>query len=133
MSYLLDTSALLAHYRQETGWETVQGLFEEHDADIVIASPSLTEFARRLHDLGMDDAEIQEVLADYSLLFTEIVAVDASIALAAYGVIRQTPDRLPLIAALIAAVAQTDDTVLIHRDAHMKAIPAEIVNQHLLI
>ena len=28
MRYLLDTSALLAHHRQESGWETVQVLFE---------------------------------------------------------------------------------------------------------
>jgi predicted nucleic acid-binding protein len=26
--YLLDTSALIAHYRQEPGWEQVQAIFE---------------------------------------------------------------------------------------------------------
>lgn len=35
MRYLLDTSALLAHFRQEKGWETVQAIFEDEAAEIV--------------------------------------------------------------------------------------------------
>lgn len=52
MRYLLDTSALLAHYRQESGWETVQALFEDDMAELIIAAITLTEFGRRLRDLG---------------------------------------------------------------------------------
>ena len=36
MRYLLDTSALLAHHRRETGWETVQALFETDEAEILL-------------------------------------------------------------------------------------------------
>ncbi|HEY1408449.1 MAG TPA: PIN domain-containing protein, partial [Promineifilum sp.] len=84
MRYLLDTSALLAHYREEIGWEVVQGLFEDLESDIMIPSPSLAEFARRLLALGVDDAEIAAVLDNYGLLFTAVVAIDAPVALAAY-------------------------------------------------
>ena len=53
MSYLLDTSALLAHYRQEEGGEEVQALFDDAKTQIVLASVSLVEFARRLRDLAL--------------------------------------------------------------------------------
>lgn len=48
MRYLFDTSALLAHYRQETGWEQVQALFEQEDVTLYLCVLSLPEFGRRL-------------------------------------------------------------------------------------
>lgn len=45
---------------------------------------------------------------------------------------RETPDRLPLIDALIAATAWVNDAVLVHRDTHMTAIPPELVQQQVL-
>jgi len=48
MRHLLDTSALLAHHRQERGWEMVQAAFEDDEAEIIMASISLPEFGRRL-------------------------------------------------------------------------------------
>lgn len=131
--YLLDTSVLLAHYREESGSETVQGLFEDPEFEILIAAPTLTEFARRLRELGAADAEIIDAIDKYSLLFDEIVATDASIATAAYVIGRQSPGRIPLIDALIAASAQARDAILVHRDAHMASIPTEIVRQQSLI
>ena len=58
MRYLLDTTALLAHYRQELGWEAVQALLEDTAAEITLASPSIAEFSRRMHDLGADDRAV---------------------------------------------------------------------------
>lgn len=43
MRYLLDTSALLAHYRQEAGWEEVQTLFEDSAAELLLAAVSFAE------------------------------------------------------------------------------------------
>lgn len=130
--YLLDTSAILAHYRKEVGWETVQGLFEDREADIEIAAPTLTEFARRMHALGVNDDDIQQTLGRYSLLFDKTVTIDGAIALVAYSLGRQTPDRLPLIDALIAAAASVDKAVLVHRDEHMAVIPPAVVDQLIL-
>ena len=48
MISLLDTSALLAHYRDETGAAEVQALFEDKAASIAIASITITEFSRRM-------------------------------------------------------------------------------------
>jgi predicted nucleic acid-binding protein len=130
MRCLLDTSALLAHHRQERGWERVQALFEADEAEIIIASVSLTEFGRRLRDLGAPEAVVKQTLAGYQLLCTEVAPVDAAVALAAFAIGCRTPRRLPLADALIAAVAEAKDAQLVHRDEHMRAIPPELVRQN---
>lgn len=132
MRYLLDTSALLAHYRQEYGWKQVQALFEDGSAEVFVAGPSLTEFARRLDSLGVALNAIRTTVESYRLLFAETLVIDALTALTAFEVMRETPDRLPLIDALIAATAWVNDAVLVHRDTHMTAIPPELVQQQVL-
>jgi predicted nucleic acid-binding protein len=129
MDYLLDTSALIAHHRHEAGWEEVQALFADDDAGISIASVTLTEFGRRLRDFGADEAETAAILGDYQLLMTRVLAMDTAVALRALEIGLRTPARLPLIDALIAAAAQASDSVLVHRDPHMAAIPAKLVKQ----
>lgn len=129
MRYVLDTSALLAHYRQETGGEAVQTLFDTDEAELFLASVSLTEFGRRLRELGAAQSDIEETLANYALLFTEIIAIDTTVAQAALALGLQTPHRLPLVDALIAAVAQTQSAILVHRDEHMRFIPPSLVVQ----
>jgi predicted nucleic acid-binding protein len=130
MRYLLDTSALLAHHRQELGWERVQAVFEDDEAEIIMASVSLTEFGRRLRDLGASETVAQETLTNYQLLCAEVAPVDATAALAAFTIGCRTPRRLPLVDALIAAVAQVRDAVLMHRDEHMRAIPPDQLRQN---
>lgn len=129
MRYLLDTSALLAHYRQEAGWETAHALFEDEAAELYLASISLTEFGRRLYDLGASAKEVEEALKAYGQLFAEITAIDSAVAQTALQLIRQTPRRLPLLDALIAAAACSREAVLVHRDEHLRALPVERVRQ----
>lgn len=133
MRYLLDTSALLAHYRKEAGWNVVQELFETEDADIIMASVSLPEFGRRLLELGATEAEAYEAIVNYQLLCNEIVSVDANVALSALALTRHMPQRLPLVDALIAAAAQTQNAILVHRDKHMRAIPSKLLKQRDLV
>lgn len=129
MGYVLDTSALLAHHRQEAGWPAVQALFEADEAELILVSVSLAEFGRRLRELGATEEEAETVLASYQLLFGEVAPVDAAAARAAFVLGCRTPRRLPLVDALIAAVAQIKGATLVHRDDHMRAIPAELVRQ----
>ncbi len=123
MRYLLDTSALLAHHRLETGWKAVQAIFAADEAEIIIACVSLTEFGRRLRDLGAPEAIIQETLTNYQLLCDEVAPVDMAAAFAALVIGRRTPRRLPVVDALIAAVAQVRDAVLVHRDGTHACYP----------
>lgn len=133
MRYLLDTSALLAHYRQEAGWEAVQSLFETEGAELFIASVSLPEFGRRMRELGATETDVDKTLGNYGLLFAEIVPVDIAVAKAAFSIGCRTPQRLPLVDALIAASAQARDAILVHRDEHMRSIPAELIAQQDLL
>lgn len=129
MTYLLDTSALLAHYRGEAGSERVQEIFADDEAEILIATVSIPELARRLSELGMDEAEIQRVVSAYLQLAAEVVRIDVTVAEASYDLIRQMTERLPLIDALIAAAARVKKARLVHRDAHMRSIPPALLEQ----
>jgi predicted nucleic acid-binding protein len=126
---LLDTSALLAHYRGERGGERVQALFAAEEEEILMACVSIPELARRLRDLGMDEAQVSLVVGDYRQIVDAVVAVDLAVAEASDEIARQTPERLPLVDALIAACARVSNARLVHRDAHMRAIPTDLVAQ----
>jgi predicted nucleic acid-binding protein len=129
MPHLLDTSALLAHCRNEKGSVRVQELFDAEDEEILICSVSLPELTRRLRELGADERGISELVAHYKQLVDEIVPVDGSVAERSDDVIRAATAHLPLVDALIASAAQTRDAILVHRDSHMRAIPAKILRQ----
>ena len=107
----------------------MQALFEADEAELILVSVSLAEFGRRLRELGATEDEVEIILTSYQLLFTEIVAVDAAAARAAFVLGCRTPRRLPLIDALIAAAAQTRGAILVHRDEHMRAIPTQLLRQ----
>jgi predicted nucleic acid-binding protein len=128
--FLLDTSALLAHFRRrEPGWARVQSLFEEENIEILAASVSLTEFARRLREYGATADEAHQTVRDYQELLSEVVAVDGRVALTAFDIGCETPERLPLADALIAAAARERGACLVHRDRHMTPIPENLVEQ----
>ena len=127
--FLLDTSALLVHFRQELGWERVQALFEQEGTEILAASVSLTEFARRLRELGATPAGALQTVQDYGALLDDIVTVDEKVALEAFNLGCETVPRLPLVDALIAATARERDACLVHRDGHMAGIPGHLVTQ----
>jgi predicted nucleic acid-binding protein len=93
--YLLDTSALIAHNRQEPGWARVQALLEEKDSEILAASVSLTEFARRLLELGATVDEARGTVEDYLELLDEVVPVDEGVAFTAFAIGCSLEKRLP--------------------------------------
>jgi predicted nucleic acid-binding protein len=129
LRFLLDTSALLAHFRKERGSARVQTLFEEGDSEILAASVSLTEFARRLRELGATVEEARRTVEDYRELLDEVVSVDEQVALSAFCIGCEITERLPLVDALIAAAAREREARLVHRDLHMTPIPASAVEQ----
>jgi len=87
MSRLLDTSALLAHFRNETGAEQVQALFEEEGAELLLCSLTLPEFARRICALGASLEETRNVVRRYRHIADEVVSVDANVAELAFNLI----------------------------------------------
>ena len=129
MRFLLDTSALIAHNRQEPGWSRVQALFEEDGSEVLAASVSITEFARRLRELGASQEEARRTVEDYLELLNDIVPIDDHVAFTAFDLGCALEERLPLADALIAAAARERGACLVHRDHHMKPIPATLLEQ----
>jgi len=132
MIYLLDTSALLAHYRGEPGSQRVQQLFDGAENSILIASISITEFSRRMVDLGAVEHDIDEAMLTYGRLFAEVVVIDRHIAKAAFQLGHRASSRLPLADSLIAAAAASHKAVLVHRDPHFEALPEDLLLQEKL-
>ncbi len=132
MRYLLDTSAVLAHYRNEPGAARVQELIEEEGSEILIATPTLVEFRRRMKELGATARVIDAAILEYEEMADDIVSIDKGAAEAAWLLSRNSGRRLPLVDSLIAGAARAASAVLVHRDPHMAAIPSNLLTQHSL-
>ena len=127
--YLLDTTALIAHYRGEEGADRVQILLYDESVDVHVCSISIIEMTRRMASLGIDSAESRSISLEYASLATSVIAVDAAIAIRAFELGSMCAARLPLADALIASAANSVDAVLVHRDAHFESIPAALLLQ----
>lgn len=132
MTFVLDTSALLAHHRDEEGADRVQSLFEDSENELLIASVSFTEFGRRMLALGAGLEETEKILADYKHLFDGVVPIDGDIAMKALSLSAQVGKRIPLVDSLIAAVALQKNATLVHRDQHFENIPTILLNMESL-
>lgn len=127
--YLLDTSAVLAHYRNETGAARVQELIEEDASEILIATPTLVEFRRRMKEMGASPRVIEDASSAYEEMADGIVPIDRPAADAAWNVSRSSARRIPLVDSLIAGAARARSAVLVHRDPHMAVIPRHLLTQ----
>ena len=121
MRVLFDTSVLIAFFLKETGWQRVLALLQDESIVVLIASVSVTEFARRLHFLNQSASQIQFFMLEMRALITEVVVIDEAIAEFAFELYRATPERLPTLDSLIAAAASSKGAVLVHRDKHFNA------------
>jgi predicted nucleic acid-binding protein len=129
MVYLLDTSAILAHFRNEHGADKIQSILEEISNEILLSSISIAEFARRLKDLGFNENEIENTISEYLLIIPSVIPADKNIAIEAFRIWNGTPGRLPLTDSIIAATALIKSACLVHRDKHMAIIPDKFINQ----
>jgi len=132
MTIVLDTSALLAHHRDEEGADRVQCLFEDSDIQLLIAGITLTEFGRRMLELGASLEEVEKILADYKHLLDGVVPIDGDIAMNALTLAAKAGKRIPLVGSLIAAVAWQKQATLVHRDQHFESIPTILLKMENL-
>jgi predicted nucleic acid-binding protein len=126
-AYLLDTSAVVAHYRKEVGHARVQALFDDDDAVLWIAAPSLLELDACLCDIGIEEAARRKTVNDYAGELVHVVTVDERVARRAMEIRDAAVGRLPAVDALIAACAAVCGAMLVHRDAHFDSIPQEVL------
>ncbi len=131
MSYLLDTSALLADYFAEAGGERVRDLLSDERVDVGISVLTMAEFWSRLRAQGWAQAfateweAVSELLTETHPVSLAVVAKSLELRAAATG-------RLPQVDALIAATAATLGATLVHRDPHFAAVPDDLLTQESL-
>ena len=121
--FILDTSALLAHFRVERGHDEVAEILLAPHNLAVISAISWLEFQVRLQILVPDDAERQETLQLYREVLNRIEPVTEAIANRAMSLRLLASGRLPNADALIAATAVVRAGVLVHCDPHFEQIP----------
>ena len=69
MSYLLDTSTLLAHFFDESGAAETQAIFDHGRDDVAVSAVSVAEFESRLTQEGIgEDDRLFACLHCFSLL-----------------------------------------------------------------
>ena len=129
---LLDTSALLAHYREEPGYDVVERLLNEHPGEVFISAITWLEFHVRLKAIIPSAKARAETLAIYSELLADALPVTREVARAAFDLREQLSQRIPNGDALIAATAWLKGARLVHRDPHLSVIPVRLVPQIVL-
>ncbi len=132
LTHLLDTSAWLAHIFDEPGADALTALLENKEAELGISTLSIVEAHGRFRDRGRE-FEFDEMLDIYRRLFSQILPVSEAIALRAIVLRKAASTRVPAIDALIAATAAHHGAILVHRDPHFTALPADQVRRQALI
>jgi predicted nucleic acid-binding protein len=132
ITHLLDTSAVLAHYLDDAGADEVEELWGSPAIRVAISVLTLPELRPRLDALVTEPREANLAYRLYAEELTAAVPVTREVAVAAIELRRTATGRLPLVDAIIAACAKCESAVLVHRDPHMAAIPAESVEQVIL-
>ncbi len=132
VSHVLDTSALLAHYFDEPGAEMVDRLWSSPGSKPAVSAISVAEMKGRLSQELTDQKEAASAVEAYFGELTTCLPVDRAVAELALQLREVTPQRLPLVDALIAATARSEGAILVHKDPHMARIPRKLVPQIVL-
>ncbi len=131
ITHLLDTSAILAHYFRENGGVEVNEILHS-SSNIGISVVSLVELKTRFVEACADPREIERAFRLYADEILHNIPVDRSIADIAIQIRAEVRPRIPLVDSLIAATAQINGAILVHRDPHFAAIPTDKLRQILL-
>lgn len=130
--FVLDTSALLAHFGGEPGHEEVEQVLEAFPAEVGVCAVTWLELQVRLKEMLSDPVDRQLALEIYGHLVADTLPVTREVAHRAFELRSRCRERLPNSDALIAAAASLAGACLIHRDPHFAGIPARLLRQHRL-
>jgi len=107
--------------------DQVLALFGDSANEFLLCAISVTEFDRKLYELGQTAEEVEHAIDLHRPLFTRIEKVDEIVARNALRLVRNMTIRLPAIDSLIAATAMTHEACLVHPDKHMAVTPPEML------
>jgi len=132
ITHVLDSSAWLAHIFEEPGADEITALFEDPETEIGISVLSLLEVHAQFR-IKDRMADFHEMLESYRPLFSRIIVANEPVILRAINLREAASARLPAIDSMIAATAALQGAILVHRDGHFSAIPADQVQQLYLV
>jgi predicted nucleic acid-binding protein len=130
--HVLDTSAILAHYFDEPGADAVAAIWRSGSSLPGISAVTIPELRGRLNVEASEKDESLRAVDVYIQELTVCLLVDRATAEMAFQLRAATPERLPLVEALIAATARGVGAILVHRDPHFERIPRGLVEQPVL-
>lgn len=124
LSYLLDTSALAAHFLGEPGGAFVADCIRKGQP--ALCALTVVEFQLLLKAHGAGAAERSRVWSLCRETIAAVLPVDEAVADLAAQLRSQASGRLPLADACIAACAARHGLVLLHGDSHYAALPSSV-------
>ena len=127
--YLIDTSALLAHLLQESGYEVVERLLETSGDKLAICILTWVEFEIFLSRSGYTAKEKARILSIYRGALGNPLPVDEKVGREALVILEALGTRIPLTDLLIAACAKANGFELVYRDKHLADIPENLLGQ----
>jgi predicted nucleic acid-binding protein len=129
ITHLLDTSALLAHYRKQSGWKEVNRLLADEALAPAVCVVSIAELGVLLRQLGLPEGARAQTLRDYLAIMTTALPVTESVASTALDIRLGSPVWLPTTDALVVAMAREERAVLVHRNQRMADLARDVVAQ----
>ena len=125
MTHLLDSSVALAGGFAEAGVERVRSLLNDPHAAVGISVLTLYETHTRVLQKTGSEERARKTVKILRAAIDEVVPVDEAIVDLALDLRRRASARSATVGCLIAASAAFHGAILVHRDAHFAALPAD--------
>jgi predicted nucleic acid-binding protein len=132
ITHVFDTAALLAHYFHHPGAEQVNELLAANGAEVGIPAIELLELQRQLARSLPDACEAQRAFRLYADELITTLPVTREIVARAAILLQKTGDLLSPSEAVLAATAQQENAVLVHRNPRLAGLPAQFCQQGAL-
>ncbi len=129
ITHVFDTSAILAHYFHEPGAELVNELLADNSVEVGIPAIELLELKRQLTRTLPDSTEAQRAFHLYADELITTIPVTREIVTRALLLIEKTGDPLSPMEAILAATAQHEGAILVHRTVPLVGLPGNLLRQ----
>lgn len=132
ITHVFDTSSLLAHFFHEPGAEQVHALLADNSAEIALPALALIDLKSRLTTTVGDAQEAARAFHLYADELVTIVPVTREIVARAETLLAAPDNRLTLLEAIVAATAQQEGAVLVHRSPNLASLQDNHLRQMAL-
>lgn len=129
ITHVFDTTAILAHYFHESGAEQVNDLLADNSVEIGIPAIELLELKSQLARSLPNAAEAQRAFHLYADELITTLPVTREVVTRALAILQKTGEPLGFLEAILAATAQHESAVLVHRHPRLARLPAPLLQQ----